>query len=91
MTTYGEPRVWLDQFPLNEPQPFAQEWHGLLYPGEIIRADSWASQWGEPLTGDITSESFCWRAHPPALHRKLKIPASPYVCPAAAFTANGTG
>ncbi|MDA0733947.1 MAG: hypothetical protein O2860_05115, partial [Chloroflexi bacterium] len=55
MTTYGEPRVWLDQFPLNEPQPFAQEWHGLLYPGEIIRADSWASQWGElrwtPLLG----------------------------------------
>lgn len=52
MTTYGEPRVWLDQFPLNEPQPFAQEWHGILYLGEIIRADSWSSEWGEPLTGD---------------------------------------
>ena len=53
MTTYGEPRVWLDQFPLGEPQPFAVDYHGIRYPGEIIRAQSWRPPWGEPLTGDI--------------------------------------
>lgn len=52
MTTYGEPRIWLDQFPLGEPQPFEIDYHGLRYPGEIIRSDAWDSGWGEPLTGD---------------------------------------
>ena len=53
MTTYGEPRVWLDEFPLGEPQPFAVDYQGIRYPGEIIRAQSWRPPWGEPLTGDI--------------------------------------
>lgn len=45
--------MWLDQFPLGEPQPFAVDYHGIRYPGEIIRAQSWRPPWGEPLTGDI--------------------------------------
>ena len=53
MTTYGEPRVWLDEFPLGEPQPFAVDYHGLRYPGEIIRAQGWQPAWGEPLTSDV--------------------------------------
>lgn len=53
MTTYGEPRVWLDEFPLGEPQPFAHDYLGIRYPGEIIRAQGWTPAWGEPLMGDI--------------------------------------
>lgn len=53
MTTYGEPRVWLEEFPLGEPQPFAHDYPGIRYPGEIIRAQGWTPAWGEPLAGDI--------------------------------------
>lgn len=52
MTIYGEPRIWLEGFPLNEPQPFACDHHGLRYPGEVIRASRWSAAWGEPLSGD---------------------------------------
>ena len=53
MTTYGEPRIWLDQFPLGETQAFDQEWNGITYPGEICRSDTWSPRWGQPLTDDI--------------------------------------
>jgi len=53
MTIYGEPRVWLEEFPLGEPQAFAHDFRGLRYPGEVIRANSWDPVWGEPLTGDL--------------------------------------
>ncbi|MCH8744265.1 MAG: hypothetical protein IIB31_01305 [Chloroflexi bacterium] len=52
MTTYGEPRIWLDQFPLGESQSFEQEWNGITYPGEICRSDTWSPGWGQPLTDD---------------------------------------
>lgn len=52
MTDHGGPRVWLEQFPLGEPQPFELDYHCLRYSGEIIRSDSWDPEWGEPLTGD---------------------------------------
>ncbi|MCH7620916.1 MAG: hypothetical protein IH870_03365 [Chloroflexi bacterium] len=53
MTIYGEPRVWLEEFPLGEPQAFAHDYLGLRYPGEVIRANSWDPVWGEPLTGEL--------------------------------------
>ncbi len=53
MTIYGEPRVWLEEFPLGEPQALAHDFMGLRYPGEVIRANSWDPVWGEPLTGDL--------------------------------------
>ena len=53
MTIYGEPRVWLEEFPLGEPQAFAHNYLGLRYPGEVIRANSWDPVWGEPLTGEL--------------------------------------
>ena len=53
MTIYGEPRVWLEDFPLGEPQPFAHDFKGLRYPGEVIRANSWEPAWGEPLIGEL--------------------------------------
>ena len=53
MTIYGEPRVWLEEFPLGEPQAFAHDYLGLRYPGEVIRANSWDPVWGEPLTGEV--------------------------------------
>jgi hypothetical protein len=52
MTPYGQPRVWLEQFPLGEPLPFEIGYLGLCYPGEVIRSDSWDPEWGEPLVGD---------------------------------------
>ena len=53
MTIYGEPRVWLEEFPLGEPQAFAHDYLGLRYPGEVIRANRWDPVWGETLTGEV--------------------------------------
>ena len=52
MTLYGEPEVWLEQFPLKEPKSLACDHLGLRYTGEVIRADRWSSSWGAPLEGD---------------------------------------
>ena len=52
MTLYGEPEVWLEQFPIREPQSLACDHLGLRYTGEVIRADRWTSSWGAPLEGD---------------------------------------
>ena len=52
MTLYGEPEVWLEQFPLREPQTVSRDHLGLRYTGEVIRADRWSSSWGAPLEGD---------------------------------------
>ncbi|HLF03954.1 MAG TPA: hypothetical protein VI855_01900, partial [Dehalococcoidia bacterium] len=52
MIPYGEPRIWLERFPLGEAQPFTCEHGGLVYPGEVIRASRWSPSWGEPLSGD---------------------------------------
>jgi len=53
LTLYGEPRVWLEEFPLEQPVPLTYDHLGLRYYGEIIRGDGWSPAWGEPLTGDI--------------------------------------
>ena len=52
MTLYGEPEVWLEQFPLREPRALACDHLGLRYPGEAIRADRWSPSWGAPLEGN---------------------------------------
>ena len=52
MSLYGEPEVWLDQFPLKEPKSLTCDHLGLRYTGEVIRADRWSSSWGAPLEGD---------------------------------------
>ena len=52
MTLYGEPEIWLEQFPLREPRSLACDHLGLRYRGEVIRADRWSSSWGAPLEGD---------------------------------------
>ena len=52
MTLYGEPEVWLEQFPLREPKSLECDHLGLRYTGEVIRADRWSSSWGAPLEGD---------------------------------------
>lgn len=52
MTLYGGPRAWLEQFPLGETVAFSYVHSGLLYPGEVIRAESWLPQWGKRLEGD---------------------------------------
>ena len=52
MTLYGEPRAWLERFPLSESVPITCAHLGLLYPGEVIRCDRWAPQWGKPLEGE---------------------------------------
>ena len=53
MTLYGEPRVWLEQFPLGERVPFGCQHLGLEYPGEVVRAHTWSPRWGYPLSGDV--------------------------------------
>ena len=53
MTLYGEPRVWLEQFPLGERVPFSCQHLGLEYPGEVVRADTWSPRWGYPLSGEV--------------------------------------
>ena len=50
---YGEPRAWLEQFPPGEPTPFTQDHLGLRYPGEVVRAENWWPNWGNPLEGEI--------------------------------------
>ena len=52
MTSYGEPRVWLEEFPLGQAVPFYCDHLGLRYQGEVIRADRWLPAWGEPLGQD---------------------------------------
>ena len=52
MTLYGEPEVWLEQFPLREPKPIECDHLGLRYTREVIRADRWSPSWGAPLEGD---------------------------------------
>jgi hypothetical protein len=53
LTLYGEPQVWREQFPLGEARPFTHDYHGLRYPGEVVRAETWSPRWGEPLRGEI--------------------------------------
>ena len=53
MTLYGEPRVWLEQFPPGIPTPYSHDYLGLSYPGEVVRADNWSSQWGNPLEDEV--------------------------------------
>ena len=52
MTLYGEPRVWLEEFPLGQVAPFYCDHLGLRYQGEVIRAGRWVPAWGEPLAQD---------------------------------------
>ena len=52
MTSYGEPRVWLENFPLGQVTPFFCDHLGLRYQGEVIRADRWDPAWGKPLAQD---------------------------------------
>ena len=52
MTSYGEPRVWLEEFPLGQAVPFYRDHLGLRYQGEVIRAARWLPAWGEPLGQD---------------------------------------
>jgi hypothetical protein len=52
LTSYGEPRVWLEQFPHGQVSRFYCDHQGLRYQGEVIRADRWEPAWGEPLTQD---------------------------------------
>ena len=53
MTLYGEPRVWLEQFPEGQTTQIYCGHLGLRYPGEVIRAASWSPAWGEPLDQDV--------------------------------------
>ena len=53
MTLYGEPRVWLEQFPEGQATQIYCGHLGLRYPGEVIRAASWSPAWGEPLDQDV--------------------------------------
>lgn len=55
MTLECEPRMWLERFPLGEPQPFIHDYHGLRYSGEVIRADSWSPPWGDPLREELVA------------------------------------
>lgn len=50
---YGEPRVWLEQFPEGQATRIYCDHLGLRYPGEVIRAASWSSSWGEPLDQNV--------------------------------------
>ena len=52
MTSYGEPRVWLQEFPHGQPVAFQCDHLGLQYNGEVIRADRWSPAWGNPLAGE---------------------------------------
>ncbi|PKB78130.1 MAG: hypothetical protein BZY88_19850 [SAR202 cluster bacterium Io17-Chloro-G9] len=53
MTSYGEPRVWLEGFPQGQATQIYHDHLGLRYPGEVIRAASWSPSWGEPLSQNI--------------------------------------
>ena len=53
MTLYGEPRVWLEQFPQGVATPFSQVHLGLRYPAEVVRTDHWSPHWGNALEGDV--------------------------------------
>ena len=52
MTLYGEPRAWLEQFPVGVTVPYTHGHGGLLYPGEVIRSDSWLPEWGRRLEAE---------------------------------------
>ncbi|MBM3941540.1 MAG: hypothetical protein FJ316_01165 [SAR202 cluster bacterium] len=53
MTRQEELHIWLERFPLGQPQPMYIDYHGIRYHGEAIRAAKWTPQWGEALRGDI--------------------------------------
>tara|TARA_B100000315_G_scaffold253554_1_gene292561 strand:- start:183 stop:488 length:306 start_codon:yes stop_codon:yes gene_type:complete len=48
MKLYGEPRVWLEQFPLGEPASFNHEHLGVRHPGEVVRCEGRSFERGEP-------------------------------------------
>ena len=49
MTLEGEPRMWLERFPLGEPQSFIHDYHGLRYPGE------WSPHGGDSLREELVA------------------------------------
>ena len=53
LTSYGEPRVWVERFPQGQSSEIYCEHLGLRYRGEVIRAASWSPSWGEPLDQDV--------------------------------------
>ena len=53
MTLYGEPRVWLEQFPQGESTAFSHVHLGLRYPGEVVRIDNWSPHWGYPPEDEV--------------------------------------
>jgi len=52
VTSYREPRVWLEQFTHGQVSHFYCDHQGLRYQGEVIRADRWEPSRGEPLAQD---------------------------------------
>ena len=53
MTLYGEPTVWLEQFPQDRPTEIHCDHLELRYTGEVIRARSWTPSWGDSLDRDL--------------------------------------
>jgi len=49
VTSYGEPRVWLEQFPHGQVSHFYCDHQELRYHGEVIRAGLRKPYWDEPL------------------------------------------
>ncbi len=86
MTLYGEPQVWREQFPLGEARPFTHDYHGLRYPGEVVRAEAWSPRWGEPLRGDIFFRIIMLRQRRGGLHPNIRDPRSVLCLPASGLS-----
>ena len=53
MTQDRDPLTWEERFPLGAAGPHTCEHLGIVYRGEVVRAEEWSSHWAEPLTGDV--------------------------------------
>ena len=85
MTLYGEPRVWLEKFPLGERVPFSCQHLGIEYPGEVVRADTWSPRWGHSLTGDVYFRVVLLRQRPGGLEPVIKDPRIAVCLPVASL------
>ena len=83
---YGEPRIWLEQFPPGVPTSYSLDHLGLSYPGEVVRADNWSSEWGSPLQGDVYFRIVLLHQRRGALRPAIQDPRIAVCLPAAGLS-----
>ncbi len=65
MTQGWDSPTWEERFPLRTAGPHTCEHLGIVYRGQVVRAEKWSSQWAEQLTGDAYYRIVLLQERPP--------------------------